>query len=514
MRSQRLISVRVRHLGRGGMLAMSLLGLVAGAGGGCESSGKDSVRLGEIYSSAAQNIGAERNPVVVIPGILGSNLVDRETDTIVWGAFVYGAADADFPDGARLVALPMREGVPLSELRDGVEPDGVLETLEANVSVFKVTALEPYKGIIQTLAAGRYVDRDIALAAAGKRRRSQPSLGEIDYAGQHFTCFQFDYDWRRDISENAARLDELIRDASESAGTARGTGGAAGEGGEPVKVDVVAHSMGGLVLMYYLRYGTQKLPEDGSLPPATWEGARLVENAILVGTPSAGSVMAMKQLVEGVAYAIITPEYRASLLGTMPAIYQLLPRTRHARVVDAQTGEAVSLYEVRTWQRYGWGLADPDQEQYVQWLLPEARDAGERRRIAMDHLRKCLARAEQFHRAIDAPMTGVPEHLRLSISLGDSHSTPSVMEVNPRTGTLRIRERSPGDGTVTRASALMDERTGTGGFAARLRTPIAWSDVQFIPADHVALTTHPTFVDWMLFQLLEKPRANTPRGLN
>jgi hypothetical protein len=475
---------------------------IAGALGGCRATSAPAPALDEIYSHAAQRIGAERDPVVVIPGILGSNLVDGETGQVVWGAFIRGAADADFPDGARLVALPMREGAPLRDLRDGVVPDGVLESLEVDVGIVRITALEPYRGIIEALAAGKYVDRDIALAQA---RSAAATRGAVDYAGLHFTCFQLDYDWRRDEGGGGRRLDEIIRGAAEATRRARGTD-------EPVRVDVVAHSMGGMVLLYYLRYGTQELPVDGSLPPVTWAGAANVGNAIIVGTPSAGSVLALRQLVQGVRYAPIAPYYRPAVVGSMPAVYQLLPRDRHARVVDAATGEPVgSLFDVATWEKYEWGLASPSQDKYVAWLLPDEPDPAVRRRIALDHLRKCLARAEQLHRALDAPMRAgppPPEHLTISLVLGDADRTASVLAVDPRTGALSIREAAPGDGTVTRASALMDERLGRGAedFPPRLRSPVRWDRVQFIPTDHVALTRHPSFVDGLLYDLLERPR--------
>ena len=35
----------------------------------------------------------------------------------------------------------------------------------------------------------------------------------------------------------------------------------------PVKFDIVAHSMGGIVARYAMMYGGADLPADGSLPP-------------------------------------------------------------------------------------------------------------------------------------------------------------------------------------------------------------------------------------------------------
>ena len=94
---------------------------------------------------------------------------------------------------------------------------------------------------------------------------------------------------------------------------------------------------------------------------------------------------------------------------------------------------------------------------------------------------------------------------RLRLVLGDAEPTASVLAVEPDTGRIRIREVAPGDGTVTRASALMDERTG-GEWRPRLQSPVRWTDVGFVSADHIALTRHPAFVDGLLYALLERPR--------
>ena len=86
-----------------------------------------------LYNRSAQIHGMERNPVIVIPGTLGSKLVQSETEKVVWGAFGGGAANPQKPDGARLVALPMREGAALHELSDDVYPAGVLDRVKVKL---------------------------------------------------------------------------------------------------------------------------------------------------------------------------------------------------------------------------------------------------------------------------------------------------------------------------------------------------------------------------------------------
>ena len=43
--------------------------------------------LGGLYNELAQSEDPYRNPVILIPGILGSKLVDRSSGSIVWGTF-------------------------------------------------------------------------------------------------------------------------------------------------------------------------------------------------------------------------------------------------------------------------------------------------------------------------------------------------------------------------------------------------------------------------------------------
>lgn len=438
--------------------------------------------LGGLYNREAGSGHEQRNPVIVIPGILGSRLIEEPTGRVVWGAFAGDYADPRHAEGARLVALPMAQGVPLAELRDQVISDGALDRVRVDLLILQLN-IGAYVDILATLGVGGYRDQQLGQA------------GAVDYGKEHYTCFQFDYDWRRDLVENAARFGRFLDEKAAYVSSVRGDD-------RPVRFDVVAHSMGGLVARYYLRYGASE-PPAGAVP--TWRGADRLENIVFVGTPNAGSVMSLGQLVNGVRIGPFLPTYNAVVLGTMPAIYQLLPRSRHGRVIDLGTGEAIDdLYDIELWKRNRWGLASPDADATLRILLPDIDDAETRRRIALDHLEKCLVRARRINAALDIPASP-PPGVRLKLVAGDAIPTQSIMTVDPATGRIRVSDHAPGDGTVTRDSALMDERVG-GEWQPRLVSPVHWDSVHFLFTDHLGLTKDPGFADNVLYILLEEPR--------
>ena len=385
----------------------------------------------------------------------------------------------------------MRERAELYELHDDVRTAGVLDRLTVNLLGFPVE-LRAYFRLLGILGVGGYRDESLGRS------------GAVDYGEDHYTCFQFDYDWRRDIVENAQRLHEFILTKRRYVQDERKNRFGATNG--DVKFDIVAHSMGGLVARYFLRYGSADLPADGSIAPVTWAGARSVDRAILVGTPNAGSVNALLQLVKGAKYAPILPTYPPALIGTMPSVYQLLPRSRHRVVVNLNNVDEpiADILDPELWVRLGWGLASYEQERVLRTLLPDESDVTVRRRIALEHQRKCLKRAKQLHAALDTQAVP-PESLRLYLFAGDAEHTNEVVGVDLNTGDVRVVKSGLGDGTVLRASALMDERVG-GLWQPRLVSPIEWTQVSFLFTDHLGMTKDPAFYDNVLFLLLESQR--------
>jgi pimeloyl-ACP methyl ester carboxylesterase len=423
---------------------------------------------------------------------MGSRLLDQATQTVAWGAFEPASANPGDPDGARTIALPIRDDVALTELRDAVVPDGVLEKVQIRMLGIPLE-VQAYAGILATLGAGGYRDEALGLA------------GEVDYGDDHFTCFQFAYDWRRDNVENARRLHEFIQEKQEL--VQREYRRRYGIEEADVRFDIAAHSMGGLVTRYFLRYGSQDLPVDGSLPEITWEGARYVDRVILIGTPNAGSAESFMRLVEGKKFAPTLPYYPPALLGTFPAGYQLLPRSRHGAVVWDEDPERPvgDLLDPALWERKGWGLAAPEQAELLAILMPELDDPTARRRIALGLQRRELERARSFMQALDRPAE-TPEGLELFLVAGDATPTVERVSVSSHDGSLKVIGRGPGDGTVLRSSALLDERVG-GAWEPRLVTPVDFQSVLFLPADHLGLTDNETFRDNVLYWLLEEPRT-------
>lgn len=479
---------------------------------GCLLSRKHDPPIQEIYRQAAKI--ETRNPVIVIHGVLGARLTKRSTGKVVWGAFTSQFVSPKTNEGARSIALPL--DIPTQTAYDpqsqDVYADGPLGQLQLGLT-FPIISVNVYRNILRALGAGGYTD------PVGVDPRSPI------YSQDHYTCYTFFYDWRRDNVSNAFLLADFIQkkrieinravkikiNRLEQQGDPKSLSRAKALSiwlHKGYKFDIVAHSMGGLIARYYMRYGSQDLLVDGLTPELNWAGSKEVDRLILIATPSFGSIQAFDNLVNGRQEAKILPVYHQALLGTMPAIYQLLPRQRHNLVLDQQ-GQPMDLdlFDSRHWRDNGWGLMSDASDDYLKKLLPNTLSREKRYQIAYAYLDWCLRRASQFHRALDVEPQA-PSPSQIYLYAGDVEPTATRVRLIQRHGKLVPQFNqsdllTPGDGTVPRYSALGDNRFGND-FQVGLRSPINWTNVTFLSDNHLGLTKNLNFVNNVLFVLLEQ----------
>ncbi len=487
-----------------GVLLLALLGGCSGAAGHLPN-------IARIYQQAA--LDEFRNPVIVIHGVLGAQLLQRSTGKIVWGAFTSDSNDPSTAEGVRAIALPLV--VPESAFDYDPEELDVyasapLDRIRLSI-LYQVLSVNIYADILRSLGVGGYQDQLL-------RDQLSPT-----YADDHYTCFTFFYDWRRDNVENAIVLGRFMAEKRREIGSTaqaridslRDMGGEANlEHAAEIEAwieagynfDVVAHSMGALIARYYLRYGMQDLPEDGSLPRLNWQGAKEIDRLITVAAPNLGSMGSLVNLLDGFSPGFLLPHFSSAILGSMPALYQLLPRSRHNLIVDENGGPvAFDIFDPQVWQERNWGLLSAGAARDLEWMLPNTSGPEQRRELALTYLSWCLHRAERFHAALDVTPMKAPRSM-IYIFAGDAERTLARARMRSD-GDLSfdgLDLREPGDGTVARYSAIADERFG-GVYQPWLRSPIPFSNVTFLSDDHIGLTKNPHFTDNMLFILLEQP---------
>ncbi|MEL7152584.1 MAG: hypothetical protein AAFN51_02040 [Pseudomonadota bacterium] len=435
---------------------------------------------------------ATHRPIITIPGTLGSRLRVGKDGPFIWGGPNQLSIDPEEAESARMLALPFGDGTqPFRTLSDGIGTDGVLR--RANARILGATVEETiYDGLITSLNAGGY---EFSTSVEEERARSGNNPGSLE----------FPYDWRRDIVEAARDLDRFVERKAKQVERVRKERYGSATPAKRIRFDFVAHSMGCLVLRYWLMYGAQDLPVDGSLPKLNYHGSRRAACAIFVAPPNLGSIGAVTSLTQGRQLGPLQPEYPPALLGTHVSTYQLMPRDRHGRVrLGTVDGEKLtSLFDAETWASRRWGLMDPLQEPMLTQLMPEVQNPGQRKDIAFAYLDQALRRAKHFHRAMDRPVRAPATDMFLVVGTG--LDTPAGVVIDAEDGSLDPLIQEEGDSVVLRASALSDERQG-GNDAKGLVRPIKYRTVLLLPGEHVEITQNSVFADNLLYWLNDQPR--------
>ncbi|HSK71682.1 MAG TPA: hypothetical protein VK892_08310 [Pyrinomonadaceae bacterium] len=406
--------------------------------------------LEAIFATAKAQTG--KRPVIIIPGILGSELVNPETDEIAWLNF----NDAK-NDSLRLPISP-----DLSKNKDSLVPRRIIEKAKVFSFLPEVTI---YQTLIQTMQNyGNYKEGDWENPGA---------------EGDRDTFYVFSYDWRLDNVENANKLAKDLEQLKQKLGK------------PALRFNVIAHSMGGLIVRYAAMYGERDLPNNGAQPKPDWSGAKHFNKIFMFGVPNEGSMEAFESLLKGYRVPIPTGKFKISSLSSevaisSPAIFQLLPHQNTAKFYDEDLKPLeVDLYNSETWKRYSWS-AVTDTQFRTNFVTPDPTLAGkfnEYGTTSLDdldaYLEAVLNRARHFHQALDAD-TAVPASIAFFAFGSDCENTVDgaiirrdektnrwVTEFNANSfrnskgekvnsKVIRNLLYAPGDGRVTRRSVLAE----------------------------------------------------------
>ncbi|MGB8815827.1 MAG: alpha/beta fold hydrolase [Minisyncoccia bacterium] len=225
----------------------------------------------------------KKTPVIIIPGIMGTQISKNyDSNGEVWpniGELLESFGDSFLDD--------------LSFMSDGMENPSFPMTIGdimRKIDLAGVTVLNTFDGLISTLISSGYTEGT--------------------------DLFVFPYDWRKSNADDAILLKNKIDTVLAETGMS--------------KVDIIAHSMGGLV--------AQKYVAD--------EGGDKIDKLIFIGTPHLGAPKAFKALMYGDDMGInkfnigLNQAEIKTISQNFPSVFDLLPSRGY---VDGNASSAVPM---------------------------------------------------------------------------------------------------------------------------------------------------------------------------
>lgn len=454
--------------------ALALLGLTAT---GCAST-EDRPDLVRLYASQADS--SRTPPVIVVHGVLGGRLHDPASDREAW------------PGSVRRILLDSYDHLAMS----------IDSGLTASTA-FEVT------GITDTAGGRDFYARLLdTLQTVGGYIRTEPGTPVTDPRKRMYV---YAYDWRQDNLESARGLDRLIQQIRRDHAT------------PDMRVDIVAHSMGGLVTRYFIRYGTADVMNDNDFP-VRYDGDRKVRRAILLGTPNLGSIAGLETLLYG--HRIALGRLKPEVVATFPSAYQVLPHALRDWIVDTDgqqmkwytdaqgTRRQVDQFDVRWYRDHQLSIFDPDVRDRV--IAAHAGDDTYYDRLVR-FFEKHIERGRRFSWSLTVPAPHIEQ--RYVVFGGSCSLTPArgVFEMHQDRAAIHFDPRrihspvagvdydrlilEPGDGTVTKASLLARQILDPTVRRHRYSFfPLAYP--VFLCEDHTRLTENSSFQDNLLNALL------------
>lgn len=314
-----------------------------------------------------------KRDLVVVPGILGSKLCSP-SEEIIWG---------DLGSLSDFQKLEITGDVNETSLHSC----GPIEQIQVLGPFFNIRA---YKPLFEHL--------------------------ESKFGASH-NILKFHYDWRRSNFSAAEQLSTFIAENTD----------------DSKAVDILAHSMGGIVTRIYLKEFRANQP---------------IQKVVYFGTPFIGSMVPLGTLAKG--WGALANRIAGGMDGirrvviSFPAILELLPRYKNAiRIVSRQAVlGSMDPFNPDQWVKFG--------------FLPKGFDKGSKFELFKNNLEV----ARSLNKYLFEPIKDGPEEYFFA---GSAHDTLLQLRIpeNPTRPENWIFSKSQGDGTVPVWSAAADHEMRT-----------------------------------------------------
>ncbi|MHB8256939.1 MAG: lipase/acyltransferase domain-containing protein [Acidiferrobacterales bacterium] len=275
---------------------------------------------GQTHAFLMTPTNTTKPPVVIIPGIMGTELYHASSYTEPFTCTWPSKCAQVYPSTCTLGATSINEDdaylFPLLLQSDGITPD--TNSYCSGDKTICTTILDC--PLTQTCVAGGAADIEpegpLTVACLGKTYyNAYTQLSTFLHTTGGYTegkdLFTYGYDWRLDLAGEATKLHNFLTDTSIFPD-------------QSVQVDVIAHSMGGLLVRAYLA----AFPNDNRIHSVIYLGTPQygapLAYAILEGTTSLIDKAGAPLSYQGTDYLNLQTE--TFLVQHFPGIYDLLPR--------------------------------------------------------------------------------------------------------------------------------------------------------------------------------------------
>ena len=242
---------------------------------------------------------------------------------------------------------------------------------------------------------------------------------------ENYKLETIDYDWRDDFIKCINVIDQKIKSLNLSSDD---------------ELQVVCHSMGALLMSYYLRYGIQ----DVEVAEENWYGLNFIKKAVLVAPPLHGLMILFRDMEHGTRLAFNRKLLSGLDYSTFESSYFFLP----------PKGEDIGMEE--NGDKHSLGLHDIDKWEANRWG-PFKYAAPSEMKAVRSFVEKQMQRSTKFHALLRAPINNNPTvkmpllHLR-----GLGHKTLEIATLKRSKNRLNYfftkKGAVDGDGTVTAVS--------------------------------------------------------------